>query len=152
MVRDREGSGKDRARLAVFLLTIAEEQRVGRRIAVPQLTGLPHIAARDSRTVVHMAAILDDEVVGYHATPDDDRRLLAAHQGTVGKAGRAIHDRARSDIDIPQEPRIRHMRADSNHAAIGSLAPGIVGGEPLQAGDELWTVAVQRFQIRFVGR
>ena len=32
---------------------------------MPQLAGLPHVAARDPRAVIHMASILDDEVVGY---------------------------------------------------------------------------------------
>ena len=45
VVRDRIGTGKYRAGLAVFALTVAEEERVRGRVVVSEVAGLSHETA-----------------------------------------------------------------------------------------------------------
>ena len=54
VVRHGEGTGKDGTSLAILTLAITEEQGIRSRIIMPQLAGLPHEAARQHGTIVHI--------------------------------------------------------------------------------------------------
>ena len=54
VVRHGEGTGKYGTCFAVLSLTVTEEQGIRSRIIMPQLAGLPHEAARQHGTIVHM--------------------------------------------------------------------------------------------------
>ena len=70
MVSHREGTCKDGTSFAVFLLTVAEEERVGSRIPVSQCASLSDIDTRDGGAVFDMRTILHDKVLGNHAVAD----------------------------------------------------------------------------------
>ena len=70
MVCHGEWAGENRASLAVLALAVAEEQRVGGGVVVPQAACLPDEAAGQRGAVLDGAAARYDEVVANHAMTD----------------------------------------------------------------------------------
>ena len=55
-MRHRKRSGKNSTSLTVFLLTIAEEQGVGSRVAMTNGTSLPHETACQHSAIIEQRA------------------------------------------------------------------------------------------------
>lgn len=90
MMRHGEGPGEDGAGLSVLSLAVAEEERVGGGIPVPELAGLAHEAAGQEGIALDLAAGAEDEVLGTHSAANYywceligiDAAVVQAH-GTV---------------------------------------------------------------------
>ena len=152
VVRHGERTGKDGTRLTVLALAIAEEQGVRSRIVVPQLAGLPHKAARQHSTVVHMRTAGKDKVVADDSVTHSYRCRFVAVDAAVGQTTGARDAGIVADTDIPDRPRIQdgHMTADGAHRR--SMFVGIIVRYLLQAGSQFGTMAVEGHNIGQVGR
>ena len=149
-MRDRERTRKQRAGLAVLLLTVAEEERIARRIAVAQLAGLADEAARQTRRVLDLRTVLDDEVVGDHAASDHDRRIRPTDERAVAETRRTVHHRAVADADVVDQSCVHDLRPDADRAAVGRGGRRKAVGKALQLRNQRGTVTVNRLQIGLV--
>lgn len=151
MVGNREGAGEDGAGLTVLALAVAEEQRVGSGVIVPELAGLAYEAAREGDSVLDGGSAADDEVVTDHSDADMD--------GGGGVAVDAAVLQARSTLDLAAvaDPDVLDIAGVDDG---DSLADGTDGGldgvdvspdEPAHPLDELGTMPVKGHYVCLLG-
>ena len=150
VVGDGEGTCEDGARLAVLLLTVAEEEAVRSRIAMAERARLTDIDAGERGAVLNGGTVLNDEVVGNDTVADMDGCLLTAVERSVLQAAGTFDLRVRAHVHILYITGIdnRHMLGNGTPRA-GALGCAL-GSKPLELGDELGAMTVECFEISFV--
>ena len=93
----------------VLPLAVAEEQGIGRTVAVSEYARLSHEATRQGDPVSDGRSALDNEIVRNDVHPDVDRCLLAGYDATVAQSGCTLDFSAVSDLYIDNVHRIEYL-------------------------------------------
>ena len=137
VMRHGEGPGEDGAGLSVLSLTVAEEERVGGGIPVPELACLAHEAAGQKGIALDLAAGAEDEVLGTHSAAHYhwceligvDAAVVQAH-GAVDIC--AVPHRHIGDDSAVADAHVLTDLADGGASAVG-ICPGEGGDLAVQA-------------------
>ena len=152
VVRHRKRTREDGASLAILALAITEEQRVGSRIVVPQLTSLSHKATAQHGAIIYTRAAGNDEIIADNPVADMYRSRFVAINTSVGQTARPADIRIVADTHVLDGTGIDngHMRADSPRAR--SVFVGVIVRYLLQSGYQLGTVAIEGHDVSLMGR
>ena len=100
MVSHRKGTRKYGARLAVLAMTVAEKQRVGSRIAMPQMARLPHETTVEHRALVYTRPRRDYEIIHDDPIAHMHRRSGIAVDTAVAQPRCSAHRRKVANAHI----------------------------------------------------
>lgn len=114
-----EGPCEDGAGLSVLSLAVAEEERVGGGIPVPEFAGLAHEAAGQEGIALDLTAGAEDEVLGTHSAANYHRCELVRVDAAVVQA--------HGSVDICAVPH-RHIGDHSAVADAHVLSDSANGG------------------------
>lgn len=118
---------------------------------MPQGTCLSHVAAGQHGAVLHLRAVLHDEVVGDDPVTDVYGTLPAAHQRTVLQSSRTLYLAAGSHVHVLDVARIDDGTAFGDASALAAHLGGIPRSEFLEATYQPGTVAVHGHHVCLVG-
>ena len=151
MVCHGEWAGEDRAGLAILALAIAEEQRVGGGVVMPQVARLPDETAGQSGAVLNGGTARDDEVVTNHAMADVYGIELVAVDRSVLQTPGALNLAIIADTHILDVTGIDDLYVMTDRAHVGCILFGIAGNDSLEVLDQLRAMAIETKHIGLVG-
>lgn len=144
--------GKNSTCFTVLSLAIAEEQRVGSGIIVPQLTGLSHKTTGQHGSVVDMGTGGNNKIIANNAVSDMHRGRLVTVDAPIVQTARPADPAEIPDTHILDRTGIEnhHMVADGSHR--GSVFIGIIVCNLFHPADQFRTMPVKSQDIGLMGR
>ena len=147
MMSHRKRSGENSTCFSIFLLTIAEKQRIRSRIIMSHMTSLSHKTASHHRAILYVRTTGDNKIITYHSVTDMYWIVSITVNTTVLQSASSLYFTIVTDTHIFNISRIDNRNVRTYRSSIRSMFVCISLNQRFHTLNELRTMTVKCHNI-----